>query len=63
MPSAIFLVPGVGPQGGQVSALGPAFAHHPASALITVSRAIAGAPDPAAAAAGLRAELWAVSRG
>jgi orotidine-5'-phosphate decarboxylase len=60
MPRAIFLVPGVGAQGGRPADLGPAFAEHPASVLVTASRSIASAPDPAAAADGLRAELWAL---
>lgn len=58
MPRAIFLVPGIGAQGGRAADLGPAFAEHPASALVTASRSIASAPDPAAAADGLRAGLW-----
>ena len=61
MPRSIFLVPGVGAQGGRAADLGPAFADHPASVLVTASRSIAGAPDPAAAAAGLRDELWALA--
>jgi orotidine-5'-phosphate decarboxylase len=60
MPRAIFLVPGIGAQGGRAADLGPAFAEHPASVLVTASRSIASAPDPAAAADGLRAELWAL---
>ena len=58
MPKAIFLVPGVGAQGGRVSELGPAFADHPASVLVAASRSIASADDPAAAAEALRAEAW-----
>jgi orotidine-5'-phosphate decarboxylase len=61
MPSAVFLVPGVGAQGGRVEDLGPAFSSQPASALVTVSRAIAEDPEPAAAAARLRASVWEVS--
>jgi orotidine-5'-phosphate decarboxylase len=61
MPESIFLVPGVGAQGGQVAELGPAFGGHPASALITASRSIADAPEPAAAAGELRASLWAIA--
>jgi orotidine-5'-phosphate decarboxylase len=61
MPSAIFLVPGVGAQGGQVEDLGPAFSADPASVLVTVSRGIAEDPDPAAAAARLQASVWEVS--
>jgi orotidine-5'-phosphate decarboxylase len=61
MPRAIFLVPGVGAQGGRPEDLGPAFSAEPASALVTVSRGIAEDPDPAAAAARLRASVWEVS--
>ena len=61
MPSAIFLVPGVGAQGGQVEDLGPAFSAEPASTLVTASRSIAQDADPAAAAARLRASVWEVS--
>lgn len=70
MPNAVFLIPGVGAQGGTVEALAPAFGAGRASALVTVSRALVGAGagdsgDPAAAAraaaAGLRASIWAAS--
>ena len=62
MPDSIFLVPGVGAQGGSPSDLSPAFADHPASALIAASRSLAGAPDPGEAADRLRAQIWDVSR-
>ena len=58
MPQSIFLIPGVGAQGGQAADLGPALGAHPASILVAASRSIAGAPDPAEAAEELRAELW-----
>jgi orotidine-5'-phosphate decarboxylase len=58
MPEAVFLVPGVGAQGGSASELGPAFGKHPASVLVAASRSIATADDPAAAAERLRAETW-----
>jgi orotidine-5'-phosphate decarboxylase len=61
MPRSIFLVPGVGAQGGEPELLGPAFAAGPASALVPVSRGIAAAEDPAAAAEDLRARVWAVA--
>ena len=61
MPRAIFLIPGVGAQGGQPADLAPAFGPGPAAALVPVSRAIAGDPDPGAAAERLRDEVWAVS--
>ncbi len=61
MPRAIFLVPGVGAQGGRAEDLGPAFGAGPASALVAASRSIAAADDPAAAAARLRDAVWAAS--
>ena len=61
MPEAIFLVPGVGAQGGSAADLGPAFSGHPASALVTASRSIAAAADPAGAAERLRDEIAAVA--
>ena len=60
MPRAILLLPGVGAQGGAVESLGPAF-DGPASALVTASRSVAGADDPAAAAEALRAAVWSVA--
>ena len=70
-PRAIFLMPGVGAQGGRVEELGPAFAPHPAGGLVTASRSIVdahrergGHPAGAAAAAAdeLREAAWALSR-
>jgi orotidine-5'-phosphate decarboxylase len=61
MPRSIFLVPGVGAQGGRPELLGPAFAAGPASALVAASRGIAAADDPAAAAESLRSAVWDVS--
>jgi orotidine-5'-phosphate decarboxylase len=63
MPGSIFLLPGVGAQGGEPAALGPAFAAGPASALVTASRSVAGAADPGAAAEELRALVWAAGGG
>jgi orotidine-5'-phosphate decarboxylase len=69
MPHAIFLLPGVGAQGGGVEGLGPAFAPHPAAGLVAASRSIVNAHadrggDPAASAAAaaeeLRALAWSV---
>jgi len=45
MPHAIFLLPGVGAQGGQVQELAPAFAPGRAGGLISVSRGISGAHE------------------
>ncbi len=70
MPSAIFLLPGVGAQGGRVEDLAPAFAPGRAAGLIAASRSIAGAHlvaggEPAVAARAeaerLRAVAWALS--
>ena len=67
MPRTIFLLPGVGAQGGRVEDLGPAFAPHPAAGLVTASRSIVNAytergGQPAftaqAAAEALRAASW-----
>jgi orotidine-5'-phosphate decarboxylase len=58
MPNAIFLIPGVGAQGGSAAELGAAFSAEPASALVTASRSIATAADPRAAAEELRAQVW-----
>jgi orotidine-5'-phosphate decarboxylase len=69
MPGAVFLLPGVGAQGGSVEDLAPAFAPHPAGGLIAASRSIVNAggdgADPAGAAAEaaeqLRAAAWAIA--
>jgi orotidine-5'-phosphate decarboxylase len=58
MPRSIFLLPGVGAQGGDPALLGTAFAPGPAAAIVSSSRGIAGDPDPAAAAERLRETLW-----
>lgn len=67
MPRAIFLLPGVGAQGGQVEDLAPAFAPGRAGGLVSASRSISGAyeidaGDPAdrarAAAHTLRELAW-----
>jgi orotidine-5'-phosphate decarboxylase len=61
MPRAIFLIPGVGAQGGQPERLAAAFTPGPAAALVAASRGIAAAEDPAAAAEALRRAVWDVS--
>ena len=66
MPRAVFLLPGVGAQGGSAAALGPAFEPHPAAGLVTASRSIVDAHrerggDPATAAAAAAEELRAVT--
>ena len=63
MPRSVFLLPGVGAQGASVEALGPALGAHPASILVPVSRSIATAAEPDAAAEALRAELWSLGGG
>lgn len=61
MPRSIFLIPGVGAQGGRPEQLGAAFAPGRAAALVAASRSISAGPDPAAAAESLRAAVWEVS--
>ncbi len=75
MPRAVFLLPGVGAQGGRVEDLAPAFAPGRAAGLITASRSIVNAylaPENSAGDAGaaavaraeaerLREQAWALS--
>jgi orotidine-5'-phosphate decarboxylase len=68
MPRAVFLMPGVGAQGGQVDLLGAAFSPGPSAALVAASRGIvdealeAGKPQAARAAAErLREATWELS--
>ena len=59
MPDSIFLIPGIGAQGGRPEDLGPAIAPgQPGSVLVAAARSIAGAEDPAKAAEDLRAAVW-----
>src|SRR5262249_36949099 len=61
MPDSVFLIPGIGAQGGKPEDLGPAIAQgRPASILVAAARSIAGADDPAAAADQLRSAVWAL---
>ena len=62
MPRAILLLPGVGAQGGSAADLAAAFTG-PGSALVTASRSVASADDPAAAAEDLRAQVWEIAGG
>jgi orotidine-5'-phosphate decarboxylase len=71
MPRTVFLLPGIGAQGGRVEDVAPAFAPHRAAGLVTASRSIAtahehgsGAAPPVAARAEaerLRAAAWALA--
>jgi orotidine-5'-phosphate decarboxylase len=61
MPRAVFLVPGVGAQGGRPEELGAAFAPGRSAAIVSASRSIASDPDPGAAAERLREAVWEVS--
>jgi len=72
MPAAVFLLPGIGAQGGAVEELAPAFSPGAAGGLITASRSIAGAhrahggpPAQAARAEAerLRAAAWTLAQG
>jgi len=71
MPDSVFLLPGVGAQGGTVEDLAPAWSSHPAGGLVTASRSIVnayatGGAEPAAAARDaaeeLRSQAWATAR-
>lgn len=70
MPRSVFLLPGIGAQGGRVEDLAPAFAPGRAGGLVTASRSIARAHEqhggtPAAAARAeaerLREQAWRIS--
>jgi orotidine-5'-phosphate decarboxylase len=68
MPHAVFLLPGIGAQGGRAEDAAPAFGGRRAAALVTASRSIAGAaleagsPQAALPAAErLRETAWAIS--
>ena len=62
MRDSIFLIPGIGAQGGRPDDLGPALAPgRPASVLVAAARSIAGADDPGTAAEELRAAVWALA--
>lgn len=70
MPDAIFLLPGVGAQGGRIEDLRPVFTRGPASGVVSVSRGLVRAHrmsggDPATAArreaARLREQAWALA--
>ncbi len=63
MPNSIFLLPGVGAQGGDADALGAAFGAGPASGLVTASRSVVGAADPAEATEELRVRVWRAAGG
>ncbi len=62
MPDQVFLLPGVGAQGGRPEDLGPAFGGRAAGALVSASRSIISSDDPSAAAAALRAVVWSAWR-
>lgn len=59
MPDQPFLLPGVGAQGGDPAELGPAFGGRANGALVSASRSVIYADDPAAAARALRDTVWA----
>ena len=68
MPHAVFLLPGIGAQGGRAEDAAPAFAGRRAAALVTASRSIAEAALKAGSAAAalpaterLREIAWAIS--
>lgn len=59
MPDQVFLLPGVGAQGGRPEELGGAFGGRAAGALVSASRSIIYATEPAQAAMALRDTVWA----
>ena len=70
LPQSVFLIPGVGAQGGRPADLAPAFTSGPASALVSASRSIIyayrGTDDDWRSAAGgaaahLAHEVWAAA--
>ena len=61
MPRSIFLLPGVGAQGGRPRSSAPAFAPGAPRRLVAASRSIAGDPDPAARARAPAGAVWEVS--
>jgi orotidine-5'-phosphate decarboxylase len=61
MPRSVFLIPGVGAQGGKPELLGAAFSAGRAAGLVAASRGISADPDPAAAAERLRSAVWEIS--
>ena len=69
MPNAIFLLPGVGAQGGKIDDLAAAFSPHPAAGLVTASRSIVDAAGDAGdhahaaarAAEDMRRAAWALA--
>ena len=70
MPRAIFLLPGIGAQGGEIEAVGGAFGPGRAAALVTASRSIAGpaleagsADAAREAAERLRESAWVLAGG
>ncbi len=58
MPDQPFLLPGVGAQGGDAAELGPAFGGRAHGALVSASRSVIYADDPAVAARTLRDVVW-----
>ncbi len=58
MPDQPFLLPGVGAQGGDPAELGAAFGGRANGALVSASRSVIYADDPAAAARALRDVVW-----
>ncbi len=58
MPDQVFLIPGVGAQGGRPEDLGAAFGGRAAGALVAASRSIIFAESPRRAAEELRDALW-----
>ena len=61
LPRSVLLLPGIGAQGAKASDVAAAFSAGRASALVSASRAVIFADEPAAEAKRLAAEIWAIS--
>ena len=62
LPRTPFLLPGIGAQGGTPADVAPVFAAGPAAGLVSASRSVIYADDPAAEAERLAREAWHVSQ-
>jgi orotidine-5'-phosphate decarboxylase len=62
LPHTPFLLPGIGVQGGTPADVAPAFAAGPAAGLVSASRSVIYADDPAAEAERLAREAWHVAQ-
>jgi orotidine-5'-phosphate decarboxylase len=62
LPQTPFLLPGIGAQGGEPAGVAAAFAAGPAGGLVSASRSVIFADDPATEAERLAREVWDVAQ-